>query len=184
MRCHIIEGGWPRDEQCASKASQWVSRGGTAGSQTYQPPCLVLFIPFHKTSLSCILSRNHCGLVKENVSRVRSGSRVGTYSYLVSERGQTVLDGASGIFCWFAALLPWSFGTVGLVNPPFSVHINTELLGWELWREHGDILGKLETPSHLRGFCPMSTKPWQVICVCVHMCVSVCVCICASAHGH
>lgn len=134
MRCHIIEGGWPRDEQCASKASQWVSSGGTAGSQTYQPPCLVLFIPFHKTSLSCILSRNHCGLVNENVSRVRSGSRVGTYSYLVSERGQTVLDRASGIFCWFAALLPWSF----------SVHINTELLGWELWGEHGDIWGKLE----------------------------------------
>ena len=42
------------------------------------PRCLVLFIPFHKTSLSSILSRNHCGLVKENVSRVRSGSRVGT----------------------------------------------------------------------------------------------------------
>ena len=51
------------------------------------PQCLVLFIPFHKISLSSVLSRNLRGLVKENV-RVRSGSRVGTYSYLASQRGQ------------------------------------------------------------------------------------------------
>lgn len=69
------------------------------------PQCLVLFIPSHKISLGSMLSRNHCGLVREKVSRVRSGSRVGTYSYLVSERGQTGLHRASVIFCWFAALL-------------------------------------------------------------------------------
>lgn len=32
------------------------------------PQCLVLFIPFHKISLSSVLSRNLCGLVKENLA--------------------------------------------------------------------------------------------------------------------
>ena len=44
-------GRWPRDEQYALKASQWVSRGETAGSQTYQPPMPCSFYPFSQNLL-------------------------------------------------------------------------------------------------------------------------------------
>ena len=135
MKCHIIEGGGGNPEM---NSMRWRPLSESLGEKQQEtrltnPQCLVLFIPSHKISLGSMLSRNLCGLVKEKVSRVSSGSRAGTYSYLVSERGQTVWHRASAIFCRFSALLPWSFGTVGLVNP-FSVHVNTEVLGWELWR--------------------------------------------------